>query len=122
MEDVLAIGVELSQEESGILCLPPKTSLNPSLSEVEFETQVEVSFAKARYSLRDELEDEPGGGGEVGLNVVLTNTLADTEQEDKDLKKKVKEVEARTRMVYDNIAGTLEMGKRRVTDLSLIHI
>ena len=60
VDDVLAIGVDLSVEERSILCLPPETSLNLSLSEVEFETNVDVSFAKARYSLRDELDKEDG--------------------------------------------------------------
>ncbi|MCP3678952.1 MAG: hypothetical protein GY782_01110, partial [Gammaproteobacteria bacterium] len=103
-EDVLSIGVDLSTEERSVLCLPPKTSLNPSLSGVDFETQVEISFAKARYSLRDALEEEDGQG-------------EDKPQEDKELEQKIKEVEARTRMIYDDATGTLDLAKRRVTDL-----
>ena len=34
LDDVLAIGVDQSLEERSILCLPPKTILNTSLSEV----------------------------------------------------------------------------------------
>ena len=39
------------------------------------------------------------------------------EGEDKELQKKVKEVEARSRMVYDDVTGILDLSKRRVTDL-----
>ena len=38
-------------------------------------------------------------------------------QEDNDLEKKIRVVEARTRMVYNNRMGTLDMSKRRVMDL-----
>merc|ERR1712082_501803 len=83
---------------------PQKTSLNPSLSGMDFETQVEISFTKARYSLRDELEEEDKQG-------------EDKPQEDKELEQKIKEVEARTRMIYDDTTGTLDLAKRRVMNL-----
>ena len=97
-------GVTLSLEERSALCLPQKTSLNPILSQVEFETNVEIGFAKARYSLRDELDEE----GEVE---------DEPEGKDKELQKKVKEVEARSRMIYDDESNVLDLAKRRVTDI-----
>ena len=111
---VMTIGVVLTPEEREVLSLPPKTSINPVLKGIEFETNIQVCHTKARYSLRDELGDftdkeegkknDPSGEEEM--------------EEDRAIRNKIKEMEARTRLIYDDMSNTLDMGRRKATDLT----
>ena len=110
-DDVLVIDVVLSQEELKILCLPPKTCLNPSLNHVDFETAIEVSNTKIRYSMRDDDSDADSNPDKNCDDDDVT-----TEEDDK-LEEKMRNAEAYSRMVFDDARNILDMRKRRVTDL-----
>lgn len=107
--DLLSLGVTLTREEMAILLLPPKTCLNPTLNETDFESNIEVCHTNVRYTLRDEQPDD---------NMHVHSEDTDNNDDDNDLKKKVKKGEAMGRMIFDDKANIIDKRKRKVTDLS----
>ena len=106
-EDILAIGVTLSKEERYTLSHPPKHSLNPTLSEVEFRTSLELCNTKIRYALRDEQGQDQTQQPTEDLDL----------SRESDLSLVIKEQEARSRVIFNQEDQTLDLRKRKVTDL-----
>ena len=95
-------------------------------------------LAKSTWYLPKEKKDhmEAGGAGDQGSGrkgsgrrsggrratpyrgVGGPQTQPQEEEEDPTITSKIREMEARTRMIYDDDSNTLDMGRRKVTDLS----
>ena len=69
---------------------------------MDLETNIEICNTKIRYSLRDDDVEEDS---EVNS------------EEDKVLEDKVRRAEAHTRMTFDDNTNTIDMRKRKATDL-----
>ena len=54
--EVKVYGVELSEEEKEVLCLPPKFCILKNLNEADFEEAVEVAHTKVRYDGMDDIK------------------------------------------------------------------
>ena len=57
-------GVELSDDEEKVLCLPPKFAVYEKVDLTSCEAQIEKGLAKLRWSALRSADDERGGGGE----------------------------------------------------------
>ena len=101
--NVMTIGnVKLDEEELLVLKLPPDFAIPANLSEEDFIHEEEMAIAKFRWEKKKQLEEDLG---EENVSV--------TEEE----KEEINIVEAKSRQIFDPINKTLDLRKRRVTDL-----
>ena len=98
--DVLVVGVEIDDDERAALKLPPKFATYAKLEKENFELNVEIMNAKMRYSGTD---DDNIFGEEF--------KMTDEEEFNANV------VQAEVKEPYDPEWKTLNMTKRRVTDL-----
>ena len=109
--EVKTIGeIMLTKEEISILKKTPKFAIAENLLENTMKEEMEKAYAKLRMELRDEEEEKEE------LNAELTEPIIRTE-EDKEKEDKMKELEAKTRQIFDPIEGTYDDRNRRATDL-----
>ena len=109
--EVKRIGdIILSKEEESILKRTPKFAIAENLLEHTMKEDMEKAYAKLRMELRGEEEEEEE------LNAELTEPAIRTEEEEEQ-EEKNKELEARSRQIFDPIEGTYDDRNRRATDL-----
>ena len=92
--------IELDEDEIAFLKLPPKFSTMEKLKEENILTEIEVCNAKLRMSRKEQLEG-----------------LEDSEEITEQEQDKFDEIEAESRQPYDYKNKSLDLRKRRVTDL-----
>ena len=97
------LGRPLDSDEISVLKLPPKFSVYEKLNDVDFDVEKEMCFTKYRWAKRDECET----ANESNENEEIT-------EEEKEI---IDEISAETRQVYDPVKNSLDMRKRRTTDL-----
>ena len=101
--NVMTIGdIELDEEELSILKLPPDFAILTNLSEENFIHEEELAMTKLRWEKRKLIEEDLG-----------KDNIDVTEEE----KEEIKIVEAKSRQIFDPINKSLDLRKRRVTDL-----
>ena len=101
--NVMTIGdIELDEEELSILKLPPDFAILTNLSEENFIHEEELAMTKLRWEKRKVIEEDLG-----------KDNIDVTEEE----KEEIKIVEAKSRQIFDPINKSLDLRKRRVTDL-----
>ena len=89
-----------------ILRLPPKFSVEENLPTEGLAWEGEMSYAKARMTLKKEEEDKEDDEG-----------IGDVEDLDESQEKEIEKLEAQTRQIYDPRTRTYDDRKRRATDL-----
>ena len=99
--EINVVGTTVDEDEYAFLILPPKYSIYKALDIEDFETAFEVCNAKIRYDRKKEEDEKCGSEEEL------------SEEE----KKVIEEIEAMSRVVYDPIEMSVNLGNRRVTDL-----
>ena len=100
--------VELSEDEIAVLKLHPKFAVREEIEDEEIEFQGELGWAKLRYQLLKEAEDDEGIGDEVEEDMV---ELTEEEKEKFDL------LEAKRRQFYDPEEKIFNYNKKRVNDI-----
>ena len=88
---------------------PPKHSLNPVLRVVDFQTSLELCHTKVRYALRDDLGPEPASSDPCTEDLHLSK--------ESTLSMEIRDAEARSRAIFNVEDSTLDLRKRKVTDL-----
>ena len=96
--EVLAYGVEVTEEEKALLRLPKSATDYAKIDEERLKTSIQVTAAKLRMSLQEQEDDE--NGASQGL---------DQEEEEAILACK---------RVYDPEEGSVNFRRKRVTDLA----
>ena len=100
--EVLTIGdLELPDNERRILELHPNFSILGRLEEGGVDFEQEISNAKLRITLGKEYEE----------------MLEDEEEMTQDEVRKIEEISAQSRQIFDPVEKTFDDRKRRVTDL-----
>ena len=102
--------VELKDNEKAVLKLHPKFAVREDIDEEDMDFQGELGYAKLRYQLLREAEDDEGIGDEVEEGEELIE-LTDEEKE------KLEMQEAKRRQYYDPEEKVFNNNKKRVTDL-----
>ena len=101
--------IELDEDELEVLGLPPDFTVYSRLKEEEFMVETEMAMTKLRWEKRKLLEEQIDGEIEIS-----------------DIEKEAMEIsEAKSRSIFDPIEKTLDLRKRRVTDLkenSRVHL
>ena len=99
--------IEVSDQVRQLLKLHPKFSIMQRLDETDYETDLELAFAKLRYQLLQELGEK--------LSEEEENTLR--QEANEEIEEKMEEEEAKTRSVFDAVEKRYDNRKKRVTDL-----
>ena len=100
---VMVIGdISIDDEEMSVLKLPPDFATLASLTEEDFLHDEEMAMAKLRWEKKKLIEEDLG---EENVEI--------TEEE----KEQIEIVEAQSRQIFDPINKSLDLRKRRVTDL-----
>ena len=94
----------LSKEEEKLLLKPTKFTIHDKLVDKDFKKELEPIQTKIRYGRMT----EPG---------VMEEKESDTEEMDEEEEEDVRMMEAETRETYDPINKTLNMNKKRATDI-----
>ena len=99
--------LNVSEEEKMALALPPKFSIMEKLPDNDLEMEKETLNAKIRIQINKELEELLEG-----------EKLGESEtKEEMEIRKRLEEMEARSRQVFDAETKEFDDRNRRVTDL-----
>ena len=98
----------LSEEVKSVLRLHPKFAIREKIEDEELDFQQELGYAKLRYQLNREEEEDLGSEDEMEEA---------TEEEREQEKDKQEEEEARSRQFFDPEGKVFNYGKKRATDL-----
>jgi hypothetical protein len=125
--DVTVIGqVDLSEDEKALLRLHPKFSIRDDLTVENLEFEQELGYAKARYELRREneenLEEEIDlyGGTHASIPTfsgIGTNHKTENEPDVEKIAELSELEEAKARQFYDPEENVYDYRKKKVTDL-----
>ena len=107
--------IELSEGEKKVLMLGPKFCVLKNLDEGEFEGCVEECILKYKWDKMGEDGGNKKHEGDKDLDELL-EALLDEEEAEK-LEEDLLEIEAKRRTVYDELEGTMNLSKKRVTDM-----
>ena len=109
--EVKRIGeVTITKEEEKILKRTPKFAIAEKLLEHTMKEEMEKAYAKMRMELRDEEVEEEE------LKKELTSPVIETEEE-REQEEKNRELEAKSRQIFDSIEKRYDDRNRRATDL-----
>ena len=107
--------IHLSDDELDVLRLGPKFCLLKSLDEEDFETDLEECIMKIKWDMMSEDGKKQPGEEEIAWRIALGAEVCD--QIDDELEEESELVEAGTRSIMDWEKKTLNLARRRATDV-----
>ena len=108
--------IDLDDGEKSVLALGPKFCILNKLSEECFQRELEACIVKYRWELRSqEIEEEKvkkfGGDALEAINCIFDEEELEVQAEEEQLE------EAKCRMIYNTENRSLNLARRRVTDI-----
>ena len=104
-QEALVYGdISLDEDEIAALRLDPKFAVFDKLSEENFVTEMEMTFAKMRWNQYDKVDDEEN------------DNIADLPEEEEE---KLELLDAKVRMAYDPETKTFDLRNLKATDVKL---
>ena len=107
--------ISLNNEEIEVLKLGPKFCLLKNLTEEGFEADLEEAIMKIKWDLMGEDDQEAPGLEDVALRVLLGDEVCNEADQQRAEEQEI--LEAESRAPFNPNDMTLNMARRRVTDL-----
>ena len=107
--------ISITEEEKTLLKLGPKFCMLRNLIEEEFEADLEECFVKIKWAMMGDEGDEGRKLEDITLEIALGKKVCQTIKEEKKEERDI--LEAETRMIFNWKIRTMNLAKRRATDL-----